>query len=88
MAHRQLRAKSGREQMQQVAPLLDHLVGACEERGRHFEAERLGGLEIDYQFELAYLFNRQVGRLRSLENFTDVIAAHVKAIAEDRSVAH
>jgi hypothetical protein len=26
---------------------LDHLVGAGEKRGRHFEAERLRGLEVD-----------------------------------------
>ena len=44
---RQLRARSGREQMQQVAPLLDHLVGAREERLRHSEAERPCGLEVD-----------------------------------------
>jgi hypothetical protein len=28
---------------------LDHLVGAREKRSRHFEAERLGGRQIDDQ---------------------------------------
>jgi hypothetical protein len=29
---------------------LDHLVGAGEERGRHVEAERFGGFEINDEF--------------------------------------
>jgi hypothetical protein len=33
---------------------------------RHFETERLGGLEINGQFELAGLLNWQVGRLLAL----------------------
>jgi hypothetical protein len=32
--------------MQQMG-LFDHLVGAGEQRGRHLEAERLGGRQID-----------------------------------------
>jgi hypothetical protein len=29
------------------APLLDHLIGAGEKRGRHLDAKRLGDLEIE-----------------------------------------
>jgi hypothetical protein len=31
--------------LQQKSVLFDHLVGGCEQRRRHVEAERLGGLE-------------------------------------------
>jgi hypothetical protein len=44
---RQLRAITGREQMQQTTSLFDHLVGDADQLIWHFDAERLGGLEVD-----------------------------------------
>jgi hypothetical protein len=41
--------------------LFDHLIGAAEERERDREAKRLGGVEIDHQFELRRLHHWQVG---------------------------
>ena len=43
----------------------DHLVGAREQGRRDFEAERLGGFEINHQLELGGLLDRDVGGLRS-----------------------
>jgi hypothetical protein len=34
---------------------LDHLVGGREQRLRHFEAQRLGCLEVDHKCEFKYL---------------------------------
>ena len=71
-----------------LAHSFDHLVGAGEELGRHFEAKRFSGLEVDDKFEDSRLHDRQVSRLFALENPTDVDArlpdafAHVCGIAD------
>src|SRR5262245_42394347 len=43
-----------------LAHSFDHLVGASEERGRNFKAERLRGLKIDNQLKFSRLQHRQV----------------------------
>jgi hypothetical protein len=52
--------------------LLDHLVGAGEQRRRHREAERAGRLEIDHELELGRLMHRKACRLLALEDAVDV----------------
>jgi hypothetical protein len=65
-------AISGQSAPQQTARLLDHLVGAQQDRCRQRDAERFGGLEIDREFEIGGLFDRQIRRLRPPKNLGDV----------------
>jgi|SRR5215470_17899617 len=52
--------------------LLDHLIGAQQDGCGHVEAERLGGLHVDSQYELCRRLNRKIGRPLALEDTIDV----------------
>jgi hypothetical protein len=47
-----------------------HLVGGCEQRGRHVEAEQPRRLQVDDELEFGRLQDRQVGGLGALEDLT------------------
>jgi len=50
-------------QNQSLGFLLDHLVGAHEDRLGDLDAERFGGFEIDHKFDFGGLLHWKVGRL-------------------------
>ena len=52
--------------------LFDHLVGERKQRRRHFEAERLSGLEVNDELEFGGLHDWKVARLLALEDATDI----------------
>jgi hypothetical protein len=58
-----------------ISFLFDHLVGGGEHGRRDKEAERLGGFEVDVQFNFCCLLYRQLGGLVALENPAGVDAS-------------
>jgi hypothetical protein len=54
-----------------VLTLFDHLIRPRQERGRNGETEGLGAFEVDDEFELAWLLDREIGGLGALEDLVD-----------------
>src|SRR5882757_86542 len=50
----------------------NHIIRRHLQRQRHGEAERLGGLEVDDQFELGRRLHGKIARLLTAENAIDV----------------
>src|SRR5215470_1058087 len=71
-----------------IAWLLDHLVRSEENRVRNRHADLLRGLQIDHQLELRRLLYRQIGRLRTFEDFIDIIDYPPVHVRNVRPVGH
>src|SRR5262249_14349210 len=71
-----------------LAHSFDHLVGAAEQRERKGDPERLGGDQVDDQFDLHGLLDRQIGRLVALKNAADIDSAHAFGVGYACAVAH
>src|SRR5271154_952474 len=67
---------------------LDHLIGGRQQSFRDGKAERLGGLEVDDQFELGGLLHRQIGWFVALENAPGIDASLVVLIGKAAAIAH
>src|SRR5262245_65936011 len=80
-------ATSRHMQCGKTALLFDHLVGAGEQR-RRVKPKRLGGLEVDRQFELGRLLHRKVGRLLAFKDAIDVASSAPELVDEIRPVGH
>src|SRR5262245_8766839 len=56
-----------------LAHSLDHLIGAGEQRGWHFEAERACSLEVDGEFVLVRGLDGQIGRFLASQDAVHVL---------------
>lgn len=67
--------------------MFDDVVGAAEQRCGNLDAELLGCLEIDHEIEPPRLHDRQLGRLFSLENASDIDAGLPPCVRKIGAVA-
>src|SRR5215472_12498480 len=84
----QLGAESGTHALQQIASLLDQLVGTAEQSRWDFEAKSRRGPKIDDQLEMGWLLDRQVGWFGALQDFVNVDCSLAKKVDISRRVGH
>src|SRR5262249_18796143 len=66
----------------------NHLVGDCEEPSWQAEAGCLCGVEIDHELEFGRLHDRQVRRLRALEDAANIDTSQAISLGDACCVAH
>src|SRR5215469_8386957 len=70
------------------AELLDHVVGAGEQRCRDRETKGLCCLAIDYELVLGRCLHRKVGRLLAFEDAIDILRRPARLLIHVRPVGH
>ena len=71
--------------------LLDHLVGAQQERFGDCQAERLGSREIEDELEFGGLFDWDIARFRATENLVNQFGRAPEQVREEtcgRAISH
>ena len=81
-------ANSGLMQRSKYQPLFDDVVGTGEERRRHGEAERFGGLHIDRQLKFGRCLHRQVCGLGAPENLVHLLGRVAKLIIPVETIGY
>ena len=71
-----------------ILSLFDHLAGLRKQHRRHGEAERFGGLQIDYDLVLCHRLNGKIGWLLAFENAIGVIGRSSGLLDRINSMAH
>src|SRR5215831_8678718 len=66
----------------------DHLVGAREQRGRNFDAERFGGLEVDRQLEISRCLHGKSVRACALEDTIDIFGRAGKRFTQVDTIGY
>jgi len=70
-----------------VLRLVDHLVGAADDRQWDSDAKRPRGFEVDGQLNLGCLLDRQVARLLALKNTARIAAGEAIGVDDVRAIA-
>src|SRR5262249_607494 len=81
-------ATTGLVQCSKYRLFFDHLVGAYHQGQGHFEAECLGGFQVDDELDLRDLLERPVSRLFALENLPDIETSHAIGLSVAGAIAH
>ena len=69
------------------ACLLDYLIGQEQQGGGHGDSQRLGGREVDDQFEFGRLLHRQVGGLGTLQEAIHIVGRALPLVRLARPIA-